>query len=247
MTRRVLILGGTIEARGLAQALAEQADIEPIYSLAGRTSSPALPDCAVRTGGFGGAAGLRTYIEEKRVAAVVNGAHPFAAQITRHSDTACASVGVPALRLLRAPWQPQPGDNWIEVADLQAAAAQFPALASRIFLSTGIKDLDAFADIDAWFLVRTIEKPSHSLPLAHCTLIRERGPFAVEDEAALLAKHRIGAIVTKNSGGAATQAKLTAARRMGLLVVMVARPAPAQGPTVESVAAAIDWLGQHLQ
>ena len=247
MTRRVLILGGTYEARGLAQALARRADIEPVYSLAGRTSSPAVPDCAVRTGGFGGAEGLRTYIEDERIAAVINAAHPFAAQITRHSDEACASAGVPALRLVRAPWRPKPGDNWIDVADLRAAAAQLPPLASRVFLSTGVKDLDAFADRDAWFLVRIIEKPPHPLPLAQYTVIRERGPFAVEDEAALFAKHRIGAIVTKNSGGAATEAKLTAARRMGLPVVMVARPAPAGGPTVETIAAAIDWLGRHLQ
>ncbi len=166
MTRRVLILGGTSEARGLAQGLARRADIEPVYSLAGRTSSPAVPYCAVRTDGFGGAEGLRTYIEQEGIAAVVNGAHPFVAQITLHSDEACASAGVPALRLVRAPWPPRPGDNWIDVTDLRAAAVQLPALANRIFLSTGIKDLDAFADVGAWFLVRIIEKPSHPLPLA---------------------------------------------------------------------------------
>ena len=247
MTQRVLILGGTAEGRGLAQALGHQPGIEPIYSLAGRTSSPALPDCAVRAGGFGGVGGLRDYVEEERIAAVINAAHPFATQIARHCHEACASAGVPALRLERAPWQPQSGDNWIEVANLAAAAAQFPALAGRVFLSTGLKDLEAFAAIDVWFLVRTIEEPTHPLPLARHDLVCERGPFTVEHETALFKKHSFGAVVTKNSGGTATEAKLTAARQLGLPVVMVARPAPAAEPTVDNVEAAIDWLEQHLQ
>ena len=247
MTQRVLILGGTAEARGLAQALGSCPDIEPTYSLAGRTSFPVLPDCAVRTGGFGGAGGLRSYIEDEQIAAVVNAVHPFAAQITRHCDEVCTSSGVPVLRLLRPPWQPQPGDNWMAVPNLPAAAEWFPGLASRVFLSTGLKDLDAFAGVDAWFLVRSIEDPRRPLPLPRYVLIRERGPFAAEDEVALFKKHGIGAIVTKNSGGTATEAKLTAARQMDLPVVMVARPAPTAGPTVEDIAAAVDWLSLHLR
>jgi precorrin-6A/cobalt-precorrin-6A reductase len=242
---RVLILGGTAEAVGLAEAVAARPGFETISSLAGRTRTPTLPPGEVRVGGFGGAKGLSRFLVERAIDRVVDATHPFALQIGAHAEQACREVAVPRLRLLRPPWQPEAGDRWVEVADLAQAARLLPELGHRAFLTVGQRDLEAFAGLDLWFLVRTIE-PAGPLPLRRAVWIAGRGPFAVADEIALLCAHGIDVLVTKASGGAATYAKLVAARRLGLPVLMVRRPPPPPGPVVDSVAAALAWLERPL-
>lgn len=237
----LLILGGTAEAVELAAACAVRADVEVISSLAGRTRMPVLPPGEVRIGGFGGAAGLGRFLVERGIDVVIDATHPFAAQMSAHAERACRETGVPRLRLLRPPWVPVPGDRWIEVANLGQAARRLPALARRVFLTIGRRDLRPFAQLDLWFLVRTIEAPG-VLPLRQGQWLAGRGPFAVEDEVALLQTHAIEALVTKASGGGATYAKLVAARQFGLPVLMVRRPPPPPGPVVGSIAAALAWL-----
>jgi precorrin-6A/cobalt-precorrin-6A reductase len=238
---RLLILGGTAEAVALAEACVARPGLEVISSLAGRTRSPTLPPGEVRSGGFGGVAGLAKFLLERTIDRVVDATHPFAAQIGAHAEQACRDVGVARLRLLRPPWRPEPGDRWIEVADLAAAARLLPELGRRAFLTVGQRELEAFAGLDLWFLVRTIE-PAGCLPLRRAYWLAGRGPFTVDGEIALLRAHAIDVLVTKASGGAATYAKLVAARRLGLPVVMVRRPLPPPGPVVDSVEAALAWL-----
>jgi precorrin-6A/cobalt-precorrin-6A reductase len=220
---RVLILGGTGEARALAAACARLPGIEVISSLAGRTSSPLIPDGQVRIGGFGGADGLAAYLRTERIDAVVDATHPFAAGITANAHAAAHVAGVPLLAVHRPGWTAGPGDDWHRVPSLPAAAALVPTLGERVFLTTGRQGIAAFAGVDAcWFLARSVEPPAAPAP-ARLHVLLDRGPFDLAGETALLAAHRIDVLVTKDSGGA--DAKLTAARECGIPVLMVDRPA----------------------
>ncbi len=241
--RRILILGGTVEAAQLATSLDGAPAFEPISSLAGRTREPAPLPGAVRTGGFGGAEGLEHYLRTNEIDTVIDATHPFAEQISRNTVAACGMAGVPCLRLERPAWKPGPGDNWIEVADATEASRRLVGHGKRVFLSIGRQKLAPFEALtEIWFLLRMIDPPSKRIPLARHELILGRGPFDADAEVELLAGHRIDMIVSKNSGGDATYGKIAAARRLRLPVVMIDRPVVGAGDLVETVAAALDWL-----
>lgn len=239
----ILILGGTAEAVEIARRVAGLPGTEVVYSLAGRTRAPTLPDCAVRTGGFGGADGLARYLAEGAIAAVIDATHPYAAQMAAHARLACGRAGVPLWKFLRPGWEKPPGARWLEAADIEAAARLIDGRFRRVFLSIGSDDLAAFSGVaDAWFLVRTVDVPDAKLPLPAYRLVSARGPFGPENERALLRGHRIDALVTRNSGGTATEAKLHAAAALGIPVVMIARPPPPPGicyDTTERLLAAL--------
>jgi len=245
---RLLILGGTAEAA----ALARRADAElggriaVITSLAGRLPGrPELPG-DVRIGGFGGAGGLAAYLRDAGIHLLIDATHPFAAIISRAAAEACAVQAIPRLMLVRPPWRPQPGDDWREVDSPAEAAALLPGLARRVFLATGPGGAAAFAHLaDVWFLLRLFAPPPAPLPLARYETIVARPPFTRDGEAALLARHRIEALVCKNSGGP-TQAKLAAARAAGLPVVILRRPPLPAGEQAADPDAALAWLRRHL-
>lgn len=242
MTRRVLVLGGTAEARELAELAAADAAFEVTTSFAGRTRDPLTPAGQVRTGGFGGPDGLAGWLREQRADAVVDATHPFAAAISRHAALAARAAGVPLLALRRPGWSAGEGDRWHWVDGLPAAAALLPALGRRPFLTVGRQDLAAFAGLPLPCLARSIAPPLPPLP-RHCRVLLDRGPFTLGAERALLREHRIDVLVTKDSGGTATAAKLTAAREAALPVVIVRRPPLPTGiPTVPSAPAALRWL-----
>ncbi|MBC9713716.1 cobalt-precorrin-6A reductase [Streptomyces sp. TRM66268-LWL] len=242
MSTHVLILGGTTEARALATALAGRPDLRVTTSLAGRVSAPALIEGEVRTGGFGGAAGLGAYLRDEHVDALIDATHPFAAAISAHAAEAAARTGVPVVALRRPGWGAGPGDVWHDVHSLAEAAALLPELGRRVFLTTGRQGLAEFAGLAGHFLVRSVEPPEPPLP-ADTEVLLARGPFTVADETELLRTHRIDVLVTKDSGGAATAAKLVAARELGVPVVVVRRPpVPAGVPAVPDVAGALAWL-----
>ena len=249
MTRRVLILGGTGEAVHLARLLEHQAEFDVVTSLAGRTRRPAAVPGRVRTGGFGGVEGLVAWLDTERVDALVDATHPYAATISRHAAQACDVRDVPRLQLWRPAWAPVVGDKWTEVPHLDAAAdavanAEVPA-DGCVFLTTGARDIEAFRRLRAIrFLVRLVDAPQPPLPLARCDVIVDRGPFAVESERALFVEHRVALLVSKNSGGAATCAKLAAARELGVPVIMVRRPEPEPGTRVATAEEAVRWLAR---
>jgi len=245
---KLLLLGGTGEATALAARLADDARIETITSLAGRTRAPAAIASEVRTGGFGGADGLSAYLTEYKIDILIDATHPYAARMPHIAAEACGRTGVPRLRLLRPPWAPVEGDRWIAAADLAAAAAALPGLARRVFLTTGQRDLEVFAPLaDTWFLVRLIEPPAETLPLAHHEIRLARGPFRIENEIALMREHDIEAVVSKNSGGEATYGKIAAARTLDLPVVMVDRPVQPDGETADTIDACLAWLDMRLE
>lgn len=240
--KNLLILGGTSEAADLAWALSAVADLRVVTSLAGRTRAPRLLAGEVRTGGFGGVDGLRQFLRDQNIDAVIDATHPFAAQMSAHAAAASLDEATPRLCLVRPFWPRHDDDRWIEVGDAASAAAVLPGLVGRVFLSTGHQDLAAFAGLDdLWFLIRTVEPVDGRLPRqAH--FIQARGPFEEHAEVALFKNHQIDAVVTKASGGAATYPKIAAARRLGLPVVMIRRPPPPAGPAVATVEAAVAWF-----
>lgn len=240
----ILILGGTAEARQLADALVANG-IAVTSSLAGRVTNPRLPRGEVRIGGFGGATGLVEWMRVHDVRCVVDATHPFAARISEHAAAACARTGTPLLALIRPGWSERPGDRWFWVGEPAAAAEAIPALGSRVLLTTGRQGLAAFAGLDqTWFLIRCVDRPEPPLPPRH-ELLLDRGPYTLAGELGLIDAHRIDLVVTKDSGGEHTVAKLDAARQRGLPVVIVRRPARPEAQRVATVAAALDWARFH--
>jgi precorrin-6A/cobalt-precorrin-6A reductase len=236
---RVLLLGGTAEARALAALL--HSDVQVISSLAGRVPDPALPVGEVRIGGFGGVEGLRRWLAESGVDAVVDATHPFAATITANAANACRTLGLPHVVLARPAW---PHGSAIVVGSDTVAAKVVAANGySRVFLTTGRTGAGAFAGLDAWFLIRAVTPPDGAaLPLRH-QLLLSRGPYRYTDELNLLREYHIDALVTKNSGGDMTRAKVDAADALGVPVVMVDRPPLPQGvTTVGTVGGVAAWV-----
>ncbi|HUZ72903.1 MAG TPA: cobalt-precorrin-6A reductase [Stellaceae bacterium] len=246
--RRLLILGGTAEAAALAQAaVARFGDrLEVTTSLAGRTPEPKAVAGSLRVGGFGGEAGLAAFLREAQIDLLVDATHPFAATIARHARLAAEATGTARLVLLRPPWRPEPGDRWIEAADMAAAAAMLPRLGHSAFLAIGTRALGAFASVrGVRFVVRLIAAPRAALPIAVSRLIIGRPPFTLDAERLLLQRYAVEAMVTKASGGIAA-AKLAAAREAGLPVIMVARPPAEPGATVATPAEALAWIAARL-
>lgn len=245
--KRVLILGGTAEAAALTAKINQIPGVDAIASLAGRTQQPISLSKTSRIGGFGGATGLADYLREERIDFLIDATHPFAAQISFHAAKAADECNIPRLMLVRPAWEALPGDNWIEVENHQAAANILPGLAERIFLSIGRQELPAYAHLkDIWFLMRAIDPPAPDVPIPPGKLILQRGPFSLEDERSLLREYKIGAIVSKNSGGDASYAKTIAARELGLPIVMLQRPPIPEGEKVADIKSVIAWLDKQL-
>ena len=243
--RHVLILGGTGEAARLGRSAVARfgEGMAVTTALAGRTRHPGPLAGQVRIGGFGGSAGLAGYLVDHRVDRLIDATHPFAAAISRAARLAAERTGVPRLVLRRPPWRRHPLDRWIEVESIEAAALLVGRVGRRAWLTVGAGALAPFAAADGVrFVVRLIDPPRESLPLRGCEVVLGRGPFDVGQERHLLQRYGIDVLVCKASGGAATEAKLIAARDLGLPVIMVRRPPPEPGPAVETVEAALDWL-----
>ncbi len=251
MPLKVLILGGSSEASALANVIAGDARFDAVLSLAGRTQSPAASPLPRRSGGFGGARGLADYLDAKKIEALVVAVHPFAVQMRRNAVAAVRLRPMPLLVVDRPPWTPQPGDRWTNVRDMEAAAQALGATPRNVLLTVGRQDLAPFAaQRHHSYLVRSIDPPEGAP--AGAELILDRGPFTPDNEQRLMAERGIEVIVTKNAGGDATAAKLTAARTLGLQVVMVDRPPlPDLGGLDAQVVAeanrALDWLSHQAR
>lgn len=240
----ILILGGTSEARELAELL-QASGVRFVSSLAGRVAQPRLPVGAVHIGGFGGVAGLRAYVLENRVEAVVDATHPFAEGMTRNAVAACTAHQIPLLRLERPGWGSMPGaDTWHWVDDHDAAAKAAAALGECPFLTVGRQSVSHFVEplADRPTLVRVVDAPSVPTP-ATWTVIQSRGPYPIDAERELFAAHDIDVVVTKDSGGAYTWAKMQVAAERDAAVVIVRRTSPpSHVETVADAVSAATWV-----
>lgn len=249
MTHRILILGGTTEARQLAGKLAARASVT--LSLAGRTESPVAQGVPVRTGGFGGADGLAAYLRDTRTDLLIDATHPYAARISANAAQAAHVAGVPILALRRPGWEPVEGDRWTQVDTVGDAVHALGPAPRRAFLALGRQEVAAFeAAPQHHFLIRSVDAIEPKLAVPDAYYLLARGPFREAEERTLLETHRIDVVVSKNSGGDATYGKIAAARALGIEVVMVRRPAlpdVRSAETVEALAAIVNQFGaDHL-
>jgi precorrin-6A/cobalt-precorrin-6A reductase len=247
MKKRLLILGGTGDAAQLAARVSQIPEIEAVTSLAGRTQQPSAVAGEVRIGGFGGASGLAAYLHECSIDLLIDATHPFADRISLNAAVAAAQCQIPHLILARPEWKQIEGDRWIEVDSHAAAARVLSQQSQRVFLTIGRQELGAFAGLDnIWFLMRAIDPPAPETRIPSGKLLLAKGPFSLASELQLLREYHIDTIVSKNSGGAATYAKIVAARELGIPVVMVQRTGLPEAEKVADVEGAISWLFSHL-
>lgn len=243
---KILILGGTRDAVNLATAASALPGTDVIYSLAGVTQNPNLPGCAVRSGGFGGPEGLKDYLIDAGIDAVIDATHPFAAEIAANVFAACEGAGLPRLKFLRPPWVAETGDNWIEVGSIADAVSYMRDHTSTVFLTIGTREIAAFAGLEnCRFLIRYIHPPKGGVPLKNCEVVVDRGPFHEPGETELLRNNGVQYLISKNSGGDGAAAKLAAARSLGIQVIMINRPDPPAGGIAENQGDAIAWLQSH--
>jgi precorrin-6A/cobalt-precorrin-6A reductase len=243
---RLLILGGTSEASALARRIGDESDVAAILSLAGATTEPAPTPITRRTGGFGGAEGLAAFLAAEHIDAVVDATHPFASRISANVIAACGATHTPLAVFSRPPWTSEPGDRWIEVAAIDDAVSTLGVQPKTIFLTQGRLQLAAFARAPQHrYIVRAIDRPPEVDALPDHKLILARGPFSVPEELTLMKREGIEMLVTKNSGGRATYAKIDAARALEIDVVIVRRPPAPEAKTLHDLDAVLGWIDSH--
>ncbi len=267
MTRTLLILGGTAEAGELARGVtsAHGEGLRVITSLAGRIETAGILGGGrnsgipgeVRIGGFGGPQGLGDYLKQQQVDWLIDATHPFAATISRNARLACEAREVERIVLDRPPWRKQPGDQWVELPDMTAVAESLPWVGRRVFLTLGAGGLEAFARqrqpgrSKSWFLVRLVSLPEKPLALGtegeDYEIVLGRGPFSLDEERRLIERHRINVLVAKMSGGAATEAKIIAAREAKIPILFLSRPPPEPGPRLERMEDILAWLDMRVK
>jgi precorrin-6A/cobalt-precorrin-6A reductase len=242
---RVLILGGTTEARALGERLAKRGGLDVMLSLAGRTAMPVPHAVPVRVGGFGGAAGLADYLAEERIGALIDATHPFATVISENAIAAVRQTGVPFMTLRRPPWTAIAGDRWIKVNDTAAAVSAVGQEPRGVFVALGRSELKPFTGAPQHrYLVRSVDPVDPPLP--QVSYVTARGPFSEADDRALMTAHAIDVVIAKNSGGGAAYGKIAAARALGIEVILLRRPVAPAAPAVETVEDAIAWLDHTL-
>ena len=247
MTHRILILGGTTEARIMAGKLADRSDFDVTLSLAGRTRDPAPQPVPVRFGGFGGAEGLARYLAENGMKILIDATHPFAARMSSHAAVAAKQAGIPAIALRRSEWQPVHGDRWTMAASIDKGVVALGEKPRRVFVALGRQELAPLLRVPQHFyLIRSVDPVEPPLDLPHADYVLARGPFPEEAERDLLLSRRIDSILAKNSGGDAVYGKIAAARALGIEVIMVRRPPPPDMPAAGTVEEALAMLDDHL-
>jgi len=231
----------------LAERLADRPDLDVTLSLAGRTASPARQRVPVRSGGFGGAAGLADYLTRARIDAVIDATHPYASVISANAVAAARKTDAPLVALRRSPWVAVTGDRWTEVNDVSEAARTLGETPRRVFIALGRKELAPFKHTPQHhYLIRSVDPVDPPLPLPHVLYVTGRGPFGEADDRALMTTHAIEVVIAKNSGGTATYGKIAAARALGIGVIMVRRPPAPAAPAVGTVEDALAWLDHAL-
>lgn len=237
----VLLLAGTGDAKRIAWGLVGRS-VNAVASLAGATRSPEPLPIPTRTGGFGDADGFLAFLREKRIRAVLDATHPFADRITARTAKLCAQVDIPYLYYLRPGWTPQAGDQWQQI-DREEDAADHITKGQTVFLGTGRQTLHRFANLEGCRVIcRQIDPPTAPFPFEGGEFLIGRPPFPVDREVSLFKALGIDCLVVKNAGGALSATKLTAARQLGLPVLMIKRPPlPLNASVVSDVQEAVEW------
>jgi len=224
---RVLVLGGINEAMTLAKDL-HRCDVRLIYSIAGLVRQPDL-DCTVISGGFSKIGGLEGYLQTEEITLVLDVTHPYASKMSEQAVAACAAEGIPCWRYLRPAWQQQEGDNWHEF-DTWERLSHALVDHEAVFFTAGRLDQNFVDELYEWTRdtvqkqwVRSANKPNFKIPPS-MIWIEDIGPYQLEGEQSLMDKYKIDAVISKNSGGDHTIAKLEAARERGIPVYMLQRP-----------------------
>lgn len=232
----------------MGERLARRGGLDVTLSLAGRTTSPVPHAVPVRIGGFGGAEGLAAHLAAERVDALIDATHPYATMISANAAAAARSTGIAFLVLHRPPWNAVAGDRWIEVDDTSAAVRAIGQRSRAVFVALGRNELVPFrAAPQHTYLIRSVDPIDPPLPLPHVTYVTARGPFRETDDRALMTKHNIGVVISKNSGGDAAYGKIAAARALGIDVIMVRRPPPPDAAAgVSTIDDAVAWLNHAL-
>ena len=259
MTNKLLILGGTHEAYSLAEYLISNFPSEKLItvnSLSGATSNPKIPAGEVRIGGFGGFCGLKNYLIDENISMVINATHPYATQISKNSNAAAKELGISYFRLSRPPWEKLSGDQWIDVPNIENAAKYLienkksllhNLSTLNIFLSTGIRGLHFFKKCNSYnFFVRTVDVPKDDSILPKAKFVQERGPFFLNNEVSLFRKYSIKILITKNSGGTPTYAKIEASRKLNIPIIMIRRPIFPSSEICFSLDEAIKWISNII-
>jgi len=221
---KLLLLGGTADGRCLAEVL-HQHNINITYSIAGLVRMPQVA-CHVVSGGFSALGGLEHFIVEEKINAIVDATHPYAQNISIKAASAAKACHIPYWRFHRQEWQAQAEDDWLFVNHWQAA---LPVLAKKrsILLTAGQFEQELIDHLgnhsQQQQLLRTAVAPKAVLPPT-MKWLKAIGPFVYKDELALMQAHKIDALVSKNSGGDSTVAKLQAARTLAVPVIMLQRP-----------------------
>ncbi|MFJ5537439.1 cobalt-precorrin-6A reductase [Vreelandella titanicae] len=242
---KILILGGTSEASALASAVAKRG-LPAIFSYAGRVNTPKPQPLPTRIGGFGGVNGLATFLVQERISHIVDATHPFAAQMSTSVVAAAAQSGVKAIAFTRPAWQTVNGDQWQSVASIDEAVSTLAGPPQRVLLAIGRMHLSAFAaQPQHHYVLRLVDQPTSPPPLPDVSTVIDRGPFTLEGDLALLENQRIQRIVCKNAGGEGAASKLTAARTLGLPIVMIERPALPPRHEVHRIDDVFSWLSDH--
>jgi len=241
---RLLLLAGTAEARQLAAVLRQEVRVSAVASLAGSTRTPQPLGLPTRIGGFGGREAFTDWMRNEGIGAVLDATHPFADRMSWRTHEVCRELGVPYMQFLRPAWLPGPHDDWVFLNE-EAEAAKVIPKGSVVFLATGPATLDRFANLAGRRIYcRRIDPPRHPFPFEGGEYLVQRGPFHVNGEMELFHDLGVDWLVTKNSGGSSSRAKLDAARDLGVRVAMVRRPRQPEGPKVSTVSAAISWVRQ---
>jgi precorrin-6A/cobalt-precorrin-6A reductase len=247
MTQRILILGGTTEARQLAGRLAERADYAVTLSLAGRTAAPLAQPVPTRVGGFGGAVGLAHHLRQEGIGLLIDATHPYAARISANAVAAAETTRVPLIALRRPPWQPRDGDRWTGVPDVDAAVVSLGASPRRVFLALGRNEVGAYTRAPQHsYVIRSVDPIVPPLDVPDATYLLGRGPFGEAEDRALLLACRIDVVVAKNSGGDASYGKIAAARSLGIEVILIDRPPEPVGCAAATVDEALEAIAHRL-
>lgn len=240
----LLLLAGSGESRVLARALCDRSDLRVTASLLRPDRSFGPLPVTTRFGGFGGATGLKQYLLDEQVTAVLDATHPFASRISHHAATACAELDLPFAQVLRPEWRARADDNWIHVAD-EAKVRNHLVAGQRVFSTTGRATLEALAsDCSVQIFLRRMVPDTPPDKMAHVTYVIGKGPFTVEQEIETLKHLQIEVLVVKNSGGNASRSKLDAARALKMPVILIARPPQPDALRFETSEAALDWVAR---